>query len=171
MRSIVASVVNPARSARRANSIRAAPSASRTLLGSPMPMSMDDLLESRVVLDPTPAAPEGVPGLRAWLSSGGDVAQLVEHRLCKAGVAGSNPVVSTDVCGSPHCGNFPKLNKPTDHRRGLDELRAPQRVRADPDSPARPDPVQGRRASGAPRGPQAEGSRPGMGGRGGLLLP
>ena len=26
---------------------------------------------------------------------GGDVAQLVEHRLCKAGVAGSNPVVST----------------------------------------------------------------------------
>ena len=25
----------------------------------------------------------------------GDVAQLVEHRLCKAGVAGSNPVVST----------------------------------------------------------------------------
>src|SRR2546425_10967560 len=28
---------------------------------------------------------------------GGDVAQLVEHRLCKAGVAGSNPVVSTNV--------------------------------------------------------------------------
>ncbi len=34
-------------------------------------------------------------------ASPGDVAQLVEHRLCKAGVAGSNPVVSTHGCRVP----------------------------------------------------------------------
>jgi hypothetical protein len=28
-------------------------------------------------------------------SSSGDIAQLGEHRLCKAGVAGSSPVIST----------------------------------------------------------------------------
>ena len=28
----------------------------------------------------------------------GDVAQLGEHLLCKQGVVGSNPIVSTSVC-------------------------------------------------------------------------
>lgn len=40
----------------------------------------------------SPTGPTGVLGKRA-----GDVAQLGEHRLCKAGVAGSIPVVSTRV--------------------------------------------------------------------------
>ena len=29
-------------------------------------------------------------------AASGDVAQLAEHRLCKAGVTGSNPVISKD---------------------------------------------------------------------------
>ena len=39
--------------------------------------------------------PGGSPERWRGNLSGGDVAQSVEHRLCKAGVAGSNPVVST----------------------------------------------------------------------------
>jgi hypothetical protein len=38
-----------------------------------------------------------------WLRTGdcfGDIAQLVEHLLCKQGVTGSNPVVSI-IAGSP----------------------------------------------------------------------
>ena len=47
---------------------------------------------------PSASGVKGVPVPRRHLSSTGDVAQLVEHRLCKAGVAGSNPVVSTESC-------------------------------------------------------------------------
>ena len=37
----------------------------------------------------------GLTARRARLVVSGDVAQLVEHRLCKAGVRGSIPLVST----------------------------------------------------------------------------
>ena len=39
----------------------------------------------------------GSPARSRCNLAAGDVAQSVEHRLCKAGVAGSNPVVSTSV--------------------------------------------------------------------------
>ena len=41
-----------------------------------------------------PALPEG----RSDEAPGG-IAQLVEHELCKLGVAGSNPVASTNIRG------------------------------------------------------------------------
>lgn len=49
---------------------------------------------------PQPRRPESSPGAPP-ASGAGDVAQLVEHRLCKAGVEGSSPFVST----APNSGN------------------------------------------------------------------
>ena len=38
------------------------------------------------------------------LSESGDVAQVVEHRLCKAGVRGSSPLVSTNYIAGNYLG-------------------------------------------------------------------
>lgn len=48
------------------------------------------------------------PGVGVWGFSNyhkeiqGDVAQLEEHRLCKPGVVGSSPIVSTDAVETRH---------------------------------------------------------------------
>jgi hypothetical protein len=44
--------------------------------------------------------------LLAVPASNGDVAQLVEHLLCKQGVGGSSPLVSTEKPEKKRCGEL-----------------------------------------------------------------
>ena len=47
-----------------------------------------------------PSAWVPIPYIIDWQMELGDVAQLGEHRLCKPGVGGSSPLVSTEMGGS-----------------------------------------------------------------------
>ena len=48
-----------------------------------------------------------------WKTTAGDVAQLGEHCLCKAGVVGSSPIISTRFCGATRVASPLKKNQPS----------------------------------------------------------
>jgi hypothetical protein len=75
-----------------------------TVIGQLRGIALSELV-SRPVAASVDSVPEGSPG---DARGQGDVAQLVEHLLCKQGVGGSSPLVSTP----DHCermSNEPKL--------------------------------------------------------------
>src|SRR5436190_1582999 len=80
------------KAAARPTPIRSTPSRSSRRLGSQAP---DSAATSRSVDSMSPDAGAEASFLPRFLHPPGDVAQLVEHLLCKQGVGGSSPLVST----------------------------------------------------------------------------